>query len=61
MFQSSMYPYFNVKDRDVSELLKMLRNDTRMPTLPTPIQCSPGIPSQRNKVRRRRNKRKTNR
>jgi hypothetical protein len=30
-----------------------VRNETRMPTIPTPIQHSPGIPSQRNKARRR--------
>jgi hypothetical protein len=36
------------------------RNKTRVPTLPTPIQHNPGIPSQSNKARRR-NKRITNR
>jgi hypothetical protein len=35
-----------------------LRNETRMPTLPTPTQHSPGIPSQSNKARR--NKRNIN-
>jgi hypothetical protein len=35
-------------------------NEIRMPTLPTPIQHSPGIPSQSNKTRRR-NKMNTNR
>jgi hypothetical protein len=37
-----------------------VRNETRMPTLPTPIQHNPVIPSQSNKARRR-NKRNTNR
>jgi hypothetical protein len=32
-----------------------LRNKTRMPTLPTPIQHSTGIPSQSNKARRKKN------
>jgi hypothetical protein len=36
-----------------------VRNEKRMPTLPTPIQHSPEIPSQSNKARR--NKRNTNR
>jgi hypothetical protein len=35
------------------------RNKTRLITLPIPIQCSPGIPSQSNKARRR-NKRSIN-
>jgi hypothetical protein len=42
------------------KLSPKVRNKTRMPTLPTPIQHSPGIPSQSNKTRRR-NKRNTNR
>jgi hypothetical protein len=29
-----------------------VRNEKRLPTIPTPIQHSPGIPSQRNKTRR---------
>jgi hypothetical protein len=37
-----------------------VRNKTRMPTLSTPIQHVPEIPSQSNKARRR-NKRNTNR
>jgi hypothetical protein len=37
-----------------------IRNKTRVPTIPIPIQHSPGIPNQSNKVRRR-NKRYTNR
>jgi hypothetical protein len=37
-----------------------LKSGTRVPTLPTPIQHSPGIPSQSNKARTR-NKRNTNR
>jgi hypothetical protein len=37
-----------------------VRNETRMPTLSTPIQHVPEIPSQSNKARRR-NKRNTNR
>jgi hypothetical protein len=37
-----------------------VRNKRRMPTLPTPIQHSPGIPSQSNKARRR-SKRNTKR
>jgi hypothetical protein len=37
-----------------------IRNETRLPTLHTPIQFSPRIPSQSNKARRR-NKRNTNR
>jgi hypothetical protein len=36
------------------------RNKTRVPTLPTPIQQSPVIPSQSNKARRI-NKKNTNR
>jgi hypothetical protein len=36
-----------------------VRNETRVPTLPTPIQHSPGFLSQSNKARRR-NKRNTN-
>jgi hypothetical protein len=37
-----------------------IRNETRVPTIPTPIQHSTGIPSQ-SKYSRRRNKRNTNR
>jgi hypothetical protein len=37
-----------------------VRNETRMPTFPSPIQCSLGIPSQSDKARKR-NKRNTNR
>jgi hypothetical protein len=37
-----------------------VRNETRVPTLPTSIQHSPGIPSKNNKPRRR-NKRNTDR
>jgi hypothetical protein len=37
-----------------------IRNKTRMPTVPTPIQNGPGIPSQSNKARKR-NKRNQNR
>jgi hypothetical protein len=37
-----------------------IRDKRRMPILSTPIQHSPGIPSQSNKARRR-NKRNTNR
>jgi hypothetical protein len=37
-----------------------IRNKTRVPTIYTPIQHSPGIPSQSNKARRI-NKRNTNR
>jgi hypothetical protein len=37
-----------------------VRNKTRMPTLPTPMQHNPGISSQSNKARRR-NKKNANR
>jgi exonuclease III len=37
-----------------------IRNETRVPTFPTLIQHSPGVPSQSNKARRK-NKRNTNR
>jgi hypothetical protein len=37
-----------------------IKNETRIPSLPTPIQHSPGIPSQSNKARRS-NKKNTNR
>jgi hypothetical protein len=37
----------------IETILTTIRNKARMPTLPTPIQHSPGSPSQSNKVRRR--------
>jgi hypothetical protein len=40
-------------------LFPKVRNKTKMPTFPTPIQHSPGIPSQSNKTKRR-NKRNMN-
>jgi hypothetical protein len=36
-----------------------IRNESRVTTIPTPVQHSPGIPSQSKKARRR-NKRNTN-
>jgi hypothetical protein len=33
-----------------------VRNKTKVPTIPTPTQHSPGIPSQSNKARRRNKK-----
>jgi hypothetical protein len=43
----------------IETILTTIRNKARMPTLPTPIQHSPGSPSRSNKVRRR-NKRNKN-
>jgi hypothetical protein len=48
--RKNLKPYFSFS----------VRNEPMMPTLPTPIQHSPGIPRQSNKARRR-NKRNTNR
>jgi hypothetical protein len=51
---------WEVEAKELFDISSKVRNETRVPTLPTPIQQSPGILSQSSKARKR-NKRNTNR
>jgi hypothetical protein len=53
-------PIYNIITGKTETISPKIRNETGLPTLPTPIQHSPGITSQNSKARKR-NKRNTNR
>jgi hypothetical protein len=53
MYKTSYIANIILSGEKKETIFLKIRNETRMPTLSTPIQHSPGIPSQSNKARRR--------